>query len=45
VGAGTGLGLSIVFGIVQKHRGSITVDSKESEGTRFTMRFPIETEC
>jgi signal transduction histidine kinase len=45
VGAGTGLGLSIVFGIVQKHRGSITVDSKEREGARFTMRFPIETEC
>ena len=45
VGAGTGLGLSMVFGIVQKHRGSITVDSREREGTRFTMRFPIETEC
>ncbi len=45
VGAGTGLGLSIVFGIVHKHRGSITVDSKEREGARFTMRFPIEAEC
>ena len=45
VGAGTGLGLSVVFGIVQKHRGSITVDSQEREGTRFTMRFPVETVC
>ena len=43
VGLGTGLGLSIVFGIVQKHQGSISVDSKEKEGTRFTIRFPMET--
>ncbi len=43
VGAGTGLGLSIVFGIVQKHEGSISVASREEEGTRFTMRFPMET--
>jgi signal transduction histidine kinase len=34
--------LSVVFGIVQKHRGSITVDSKEGEGARFAMRFPME---
>ena len=45
VGLGTGLGLSIVFGIVQKHQGSISVDSKEKEGTRFTIRFPMETVC
>jgi signal transduction histidine kinase len=45
VGIGTGLGLSIVFGIVQKHEGSITVDSRENEGTRFAMRFPIEAVC
>ncbi len=43
VGLGTGLGLSIVFGIVQKHQGSISVDSREKEGTRFTIRFPMET--
>jgi signal transduction histidine kinase len=43
VGLGTGLGLSIVLGIVQKHQGSISVDSKEKEGTRFTIRFPMET--
>ncbi|MDR3556930.1 MAG: ATP-binding protein [Syntrophobacteraceae bacterium] len=45
VGAGTGLGLSVVLGIVQKHRGSISVESKEGEGTRFAMRFPLEQTC
>ncbi len=43
VGAGTGLGLSIVYGIIQKHFGSITAESKEGEGVRFTIRLPIET--
>ncbi|MGA2401858.1 MAG: ATP-binding protein [Syntrophobacteraceae bacterium] len=45
VGLGTGLGLSVVFGIVQKHHGSISVESRQSEGTRFTIRFPIEKAC
>ncbi|MGC8490975.1 MAG: ATP-binding protein [Syntrophobacteraceae bacterium] len=45
VGTGTGLGLSVVLGIVQKHRGSISVESKEGEGTRFAMRFPLEQAC
>jgi signal transduction histidine kinase len=40
VGAGTGLGLSIVYGIIEKHQGSITVESKEGEGTRFIIRLP-----
>ncbi len=42
VGAGTGLGLSIVYGIIQKHNGSISVQSKRGEGTRFTIRLPIK---
>ncbi|MFA5110649.1 MAG: HAMP domain-containing sensor histidine kinase, partial [Desulfobaccales bacterium] len=29
VGVGTGLGLSIVYGIIEKHHGSIAVESKE----------------
>ncbi len=43
VGTGTGLGLSIVYGIIQKHNGSISVDSREGEGTCFTMRLPLPT--
>jgi two-component system NtrC family sensor kinase len=41
VGAGTGLGLSIVYGIVEKHRGSIAVQSRPGEGTRFIIRLPV----
>lgn len=42
VGAGTGLGLSIVYGIIEKHQGSIAVESKEGEGTRFIIRLPFQ---
>jgi two-component system NtrC family sensor kinase len=40
-GAGTGLGLSITYGIVQKLRGHISVESKVGEGTSFTVTLPI----
>lgn len=40
VGEGTGLGLSISYGIIEKHRGEITVHSKVGEGTEFTMTIP-----
>jgi signal transduction histidine kinase len=40
VGLGTGLGLSIVYGIIEKHHGRIAVESKQGEGTRFTIRLP-----
>ena len=40
-GEGTGLGLSISYDIVtQEHGGTITVDSKVSEFTEFTIRLP-----
>ena len=41
-GLGTGLGLSIVYGIVEKHRGSVAVESAVGEGTRFTIRIPLQ---
>jgi len=42
VGSGTGLGLSTSFGIVKRHGGSLSVDSKEGEGTTFRLFLPIE---
>jgi len=42
VGKGTGLGLSISHGIVERHGGSMTVDSAPGEGARFTIRLPLE---
>lgn len=40
VGEGTGLGLSIVFGIIEKHKGTIEVDSIPDKGATFTVRLP-----
>jgi PAS domain S-box-containing protein len=37
----TGLGLSVSYGIINRHRGTITADSVEGEGTTFTVKFPI----
>ena len=39
---GTGLGLSIVTTIVKLHGGHIEVNSKEKEGTTFTVRLPVQ---
>lgn len=41
VGKGTGLGLSISYGIIKRHNGEISVDSKPGVGTTFTIRLPI----
>src|SRR6266850_963676 len=41
VGEGTGLGLSISYGIIERHRGTINVESRIGEGTTFTVRIPI----
>lgn len=38
--AGTGLGLYMVKEGVEKHSGTITVDSKEGKGTTFILKFP-----
>ena len=39
---GTGLGLSIVRHAVERHGGSIRVDSLLGEGSTFTVRLPVE---
>jgi signal transduction histidine kinase len=41
-GKGTGLGLSITYGLVQKLRGDITVESKTGEGTNFVVTLPVQ---
>jgi two-component system, NtrC family, sensor kinase len=41
-GHGTGLGLTIVQGIVEKHGGTIRVDSNIGEGTQFIVFLPLD---
>ncbi|MDB6150952.1 MAG: protein of unknown function, putative Histidine kinase [Chthoniobacter sp.] len=37
---GTGLGLAMVYGIVQRHRGTMDIQSVPGGGTTFSFRFP-----
>ena len=41
VGTGTGLGLSVSYGIVEDHKGSISVKSEIGWGSRFVVRLPL----
>lgn len=41
VGKGTGLGLSISQSIIEKHLGTITVQSIQNQGTTFTIGLPV----
>jgi two-component system, chemotaxis family, sensor kinase CheA len=40
--SGRGVGMDVVKTAVEKHRGAIRIDSVLGEGTRFTIRLPIE---
>ncbi len=42
IGEGTGLGLSISYRIIEKHGGTIEVESKEREGSTFRVKLPIK---
>jgi len=42
VGKGTGLGLSMAYNIIQRHKGTIDVDSEVGKGTTFIIR--LETD-
>jgi len=44
VGKGVGLGLSISYGIIQKHRGRISVESTGPQGTTFLVELPVYQE-
>jgi len=39
-GEGLGLGLATVYGIIEKHKGSIGVESQTGKGTTFTIKMP-----
>ena len=40
-GKGLGLGLSTVYGIIDRHKGTINVDSAPKKGAVFTIKLPI----
>lgn len=41
VGEGTGLGMSIVYKIIEKHGGTMTVNSELGKGTEFIITLPL----
>lgn len=40
---GTGLGLAVSYGVIERHRGQIKVQSQEGKGTTFIIELPLET--
>ena len=43
-GYGVGLGLSTVYGIIERHKGKITVESQPGEGAAFFIELPAATD-
>ncbi|HHL39335.1 MAG TPA: HAMP domain-containing histidine kinase, partial [Deltaproteobacteria bacterium] len=41
---GTGLGLALVKEMVERHGGSVSVESRPHQGTRFTVKMPLRQE-
>ena len=41
---GTGLGLSMVYGIIERHRGQLDIESVVGKGTTFIIRLPLAEE-
>jgi len=40
-GQSVGIGLFVVYGVIEQHNGTIKVDSREGEGTVFTITLPV----
>jgi signal transduction histidine kinase/CheY-like chemotaxis protein len=40
---GSGLGLSMVYGILERHEGTVAIESSPRRGTTFTFTFPADT--
>ena len=38
---GTGMGLAMVYGIVQRHEGTMEIETEIGKGTTFTIRLPV----
>jgi signal transduction histidine kinase len=37
----TGLGLSVAYGTIERHGGSLSIDSAEGKGTTVTVTLPV----
>ncbi|HYJ46529.1 MAG TPA: ATP-binding protein, partial [Pyrinomonadaceae bacterium] len=44
VGEGTGLGLSVTYSIIERHGGTISVQSQPGQGTTFRVAIPVDAD-